>query len=151
MLLGARQPLRWCSWLAQNWQPQPCIVPSFHLGFTSGVRVPWDEMKARYVAGVCLFCASREHQRKGCRAPKSMTLTFALLSALPEKIPRPDDDKHADHLLRSLSDDDECAWQLATDHKQAILQNRCNHMVIQVQYRLVVLHGRDTSDASHQQ
>lgn len=63
-----------------------------------------------------------------------MTACFALVSAHPDKVPWPDYDDYAYHLLRSLSFDVR-AWRLA-DQNQAILQDRCNRRVLQVQYRL---------------
>ncbi|KAL3133583.1 hypothetical protein ABBQ38_007430 [Trebouxia sp. C0009 RCD-2024] len=46
-------------------------------GGGGGVYITPEEMKARYVAGVCQFCASPNHQRKDCKAPKSMQPAFA--------------------------------------------------------------------------
>ncbi|KAL3155224.1 hypothetical protein ABBQ32_013163 [Trebouxia sp. C0010 RCD-2024] len=46
-------------------------------GGGGGVYITPEEMKARYMAGFCQFCASPNHQRKDCNAPKSMQPSFA--------------------------------------------------------------------------
>ena len=61
-----------------------CIVtPLLSIGHTAIfmahrlLSTPSDEMIARCLAGVCQYCGSREHQRKGCKEPKSMVPSFA--------------------------------------------------------------------------
>lgn len=46
-------------------------------GGGGGVFISSDEMKARYLARVCLYCGVAGQQKKDCTSPKSVTPCFA--------------------------------------------------------------------------